>query len=303
MPVESLNAGPSTSPLCPRCQTNLTLGVNYRANYLPEQDTLSGGDDDEALLADFGADYDAFQRTFPPLCESCRPRVDEVIRKKDYKAQVTAWSLALSQKQDRTEDVHAPISPEMDDNDRKEVALWAARGGLFCVSVVYEIYGKLSGEESQMCGNLRALIIVLRSSRGQLERPSHLMDPRLDLLHCMGPIQADRPSKRSRGQRQESMGPDSVVRLYATCRLDRHRGILDAINGGPLLAIPARRSCLSVGRDRALDQRSTTRLAQTAFHNTPSANQPTFDADTRSLGINSERSAFSREEARSVQLA
>jgi hypothetical protein len=44
----------------------------------------------------FPADVASFEQSFPPLCENCTPRVEEIIKKKDYDAQVNAWSMFLS---------------------------------------------------------------------------------------------------------------------------------------------------------------------------------------------------------------
>lgn len=44
----------------------------------------------------FPADVASFEQSFPPLCENCAPRVEEIIKKKDYDAQVNAWSMFLS---------------------------------------------------------------------------------------------------------------------------------------------------------------------------------------------------------------
>lgn len=44
----------------------------------------------------FDADVADFERSFPPLCEVCAPKVDEIIKKKDYDAQIDAWKVFLS---------------------------------------------------------------------------------------------------------------------------------------------------------------------------------------------------------------
>lgn len=44
----------------------------------------------------FPADVASFEESFPPLCKGCAPRVEEIIKEKDYDAQVNAWSIFLS---------------------------------------------------------------------------------------------------------------------------------------------------------------------------------------------------------------
>lgn len=107
--------------------------------------------DESALMSDFAADIDAFERTFPPLCENCKPLVDDVIRQKDYRAQVAAWSLALSRKQNDRDQEHdattaAAKGAIYNANEHREMIIWAGRGGLFAVSAVVELCNKLFRE-------------------------------------------------------------------------------------------------------------------------------------------------------------
>lgn len=44
----------------------------------------------------FDADVADFEQSFPPLCEDCAPKVEEIIKKKDYDAQIDAWKVFLS---------------------------------------------------------------------------------------------------------------------------------------------------------------------------------------------------------------
>lgn len=50
----------------------------------------------QRLEQTFEADVASFEQSFPPLCENCAPRVDEIIKKKDYDAQINAWRMFLS---------------------------------------------------------------------------------------------------------------------------------------------------------------------------------------------------------------
>ncbi|GHJ85705.1 hypothetical protein NliqN6_2107 [Naganishia liquefaciens] len=81
------------NPLCSRCRTNQVLLLNYKANYFPED-----ADDPrlQRLEQTFDADVAEFEQSFPPLCENCTPKVDEIIKKKDYDAQINAWKVFLS---------------------------------------------------------------------------------------------------------------------------------------------------------------------------------------------------------------
>ncbi|KAJ9108910.1 hypothetical protein QFC21_000231 [Naganishia friedmannii] len=49
----------------------------------------------QRLEQSYPEDMAAFERSFPPLCEMCAPKVEDVIKKKDYEAQINAWKMIL----------------------------------------------------------------------------------------------------------------------------------------------------------------------------------------------------------------
>ncbi|KAJ9125268.1 hypothetical protein QFC22_000223 [Naganishia vaughanmartiniae] len=49
----------------------------------------------QRLEQSYPDDVASFERSFPPLCEKCAPKVEDVIKKKDYAAQINAWKMIL----------------------------------------------------------------------------------------------------------------------------------------------------------------------------------------------------------------
>jgi hypothetical protein len=47
------------------------------------------------LEQSYAEDVASFERSFPPLCENCEPKVEDIIKKKDYDAQINAWKMIL----------------------------------------------------------------------------------------------------------------------------------------------------------------------------------------------------------------
>jgi hypothetical protein len=87
----------------------------------------------------YPADVASFEQSFPPLCENCAPRVEEIIKKKDYDAQVKAWSMFLSSGSAGTP--HGEMERERGFTLRRAVSV-----GWVVLVIIYLPYRCLTGE-------------------------------------------------------------------------------------------------------------------------------------------------------------
>ncbi|KAL1762324.1 Ima1 N-terminal domain-containing protein [Schizophyllum commune] len=117
----------SAGQFCHTCQTNQTLLNRMLSNYLPSEDSPDYKEKLAAL-----PDYQAYaERKFPPLCASCAPAVEELIRQKEQMARshaLSVWAKESKGKQ-RVQKTVRPTSAQKGLN--KQLALWRLRGMLY----------------------------------------------------------------------------------------------------------------------------------------------------------------------------
>ncbi|KAJ6604493.1 Ima1 N-terminal domain-containing protein [Mycena vulgaris] len=105
---------------CHTCQTNQMLLVNLLANYLPTPGRIQ-------TLEEY---RESLHLRYPPVCDSCRPAVEEEIRRKDAMARTQALGKA-KQRQTRTK------LPEM--------LVWRVRGCLWAATLIVSMFCTASG--------------------------------------------------------------------------------------------------------------------------------------------------------------
>ncbi|KAK4687189.1 hypothetical protein P7C73_g2929, partial [Tremellales sp. Uapishka_1] len=117
---------------CERCGCwnirDETLIMNLLANYLPDDDDPTF----PSLHQNLPSYLTSLHSRYPPVCEACRPSVDEALRKADHKAQVEAWGSALNRGMVKSSELNAPAAWK----DRVEEVVWTLRGIGFATSLV-----------------------------------------------------------------------------------------------------------------------------------------------------------------------
>ncbi|WRT70630.1 uncharacterized protein IL334_007628 [Kwoniella shivajii] len=122
-----LPSSSSTSPFCHSCLANQTLIMNMLANYLPDDEDHSY----PMLYAELPNYLTKLHSRYPPVCRSCQPAVDEILKKSDHRAQVEAWGSALN-RGFRTSDTHADSSKrDMNTVGKGDIITWSLRGALW----------------------------------------------------------------------------------------------------------------------------------------------------------------------------
>jgi hypothetical protein len=144
---------------CHTCQTNQMLLVNLLANYLPENGVRRSKlswrrHDTKALQQSPESDHrmqtldeyrESLHLRYPPVCDSCRPAVEEEIRRKDAMARTQALGGWLNQTKGKARQRQASLTKEDLDKLGLEMLAWRIRGCLWVATVIISMLGNASG--------------------------------------------------------------------------------------------------------------------------------------------------------------
>ncbi|KIJ54653.1 hypothetical protein M422DRAFT_200532 [Sphaerobolus stellatus SS14] len=139
----------SKTPFCHTCLTNQTLLVNLLSNYLPPSDDPTY----EARLAEMPAYTESLQERYPPVCNNCRPIIDEELKSKEQMARTSALGGWLK----RSRHAGAQRSTEQL-KGRRDVLIWRIRGGLWTGTLLAFLGVDLAGTLDY---NLRSLWLAI----------------------------------------------------------------------------------------------------------------------------------------------
>ncbi|KAJ7783615.1 Ima1 N-terminal domain-containing protein [Mycena maculata] len=125
---------------CHTCQTNQMLLVNLLANYLPPP----GSPESEQRMQTLDEYRESLHLRYPPVCDSCRPAVEEEIRRKDAMARTQALGGWLNQTKGKAKQRQASLSGQEAAKLSTEM-LWRIRGCLWATTILISAYGNLGG--------------------------------------------------------------------------------------------------------------------------------------------------------------
>ncbi|KAJ6574951.1 Ima1 N-terminal domain-containing protein [Mycena capillaripes] len=117
---------------CHTCQTNQMLLVNLLANYLPE----NGSPESEQRMQTLDEYRESLHLRYPPVCDSCRPAVEEEIRRKDAMARTQALGGWLNQTKGKVRQRQASLTKDETDKLGMEMLAWRIRGCLWAATVI-----------------------------------------------------------------------------------------------------------------------------------------------------------------------
>ncbi|KAJ7099620.1 Ima1 N-terminal domain-containing protein [Mycena crocata] len=125
---------------CHTCQTNQMLLVNLLANYLPPP----GSPESEQRIQTLDEYRESLHLRYPPVCDSCRPAVEEEIRRKDAMARTQALGGWLNQTKGKAR--HRQVSQTSQDTDKlgMEMLAWRVRGCLWAATLAASMFGSAS---------------------------------------------------------------------------------------------------------------------------------------------------------------
>ncbi|KAJ7102090.1 Ima1 N-terminal domain-containing protein [Mycena belliarum] len=119
---------------CHTCQTNQMLLVNLLANYLPPP----GSPESERRMQTLDEYRESLHLRYPPVCESCRPAVEEEIRRKDAMARTQALGGWLNQTKGKSR--QRQTSQTIQEPDKlPEMVVWRLRGCLWAATLTASI--------------------------------------------------------------------------------------------------------------------------------------------------------------------
>ncbi|KAJ7169726.1 Ima1 N-terminal domain-containing protein [Mycena filopes] len=116
---------------CHTCQTNQMLLVNLLANYLPP----AGSPESDQRIQTLDEYRESLHLRYPPVCDSCRPGVEEEIRRKDAMARTHALGGLLNQGKARQRQRQASLTLQETDKAGMEMLAWRVRGCLWAMTV------------------------------------------------------------------------------------------------------------------------------------------------------------------------
>ncbi|KAF8213217.1 Ima1 N-terminal domain-containing protein [Mycena galopus ATCC 62051] len=126
--------GPAKNVFCHTCQTNQMLLVNLLANYLDS-------DESDQRMQTLDEYRESLHLRYPPVCESCRPAVEEEIRRKDAMARTQALGGWLNQTKGKARQRQASLTKEDVDKLGMEMLAWRIRGYLWATTVLVSNLG------------------------------------------------------------------------------------------------------------------------------------------------------------------
>ncbi|KAJ7786145.1 Ima1 N-terminal domain-containing protein [Mycena metata] len=116
---------------CHTCQTNQMLLVNLLANYLPPP----GSPESDHRIQTVDEYRAALHLRYPPVCDACRPGVEEEIRRKDAMARTQALGGWLNQTKGKARQRQASLTIQETDKLGMEMLAWRIRGCLWAMTV------------------------------------------------------------------------------------------------------------------------------------------------------------------------
>ncbi|KAJ7275202.1 Ima1 N-terminal domain-containing protein [Mycena haematopus] len=122
---------------CHTCQTNQMLLVNLLANYLDN-------DESDQRMQTLDEYRESLHLRYPPVCDSCRPAVEEEIRRKDAMARTQALGGWLNQTKGKARQRQASLTKEETAKLGMEMLAWRIRGYLWATTVLVSIIGSAS---------------------------------------------------------------------------------------------------------------------------------------------------------------
>ncbi|KZO89658.1 hypothetical protein CALVIDRAFT_543389 [Calocera viscosa TUFC12733] len=136
LPDNAFPPGTPWSPFCTQCVTNQKLIVEMVANYIPDESDPNY----LAALANVSAYRADLERRYPPLCEECRPRVEEELRKHNNEAtaEIRA-SMAAATFASPSSTPRHDVRRETRELRRGELRLWRVRGLIWVLGLVLSV--------------------------------------------------------------------------------------------------------------------------------------------------------------------
>ncbi|KAJ7487431.1 Ima1 N-terminal domain-containing protein [Mycena galericulata] len=125
---------------CHTCQTNQMLLVNLLANYLPSPDSPES----EQRMQTLDEYRESLHLRYPPVCDSCRPAVEEEIRRKDTMARTKALGGWLNQTKGKTRQRQVSLTSRETDKLAMEMLAWHIRGCLWAATIIISMFGSAS---------------------------------------------------------------------------------------------------------------------------------------------------------------
>ncbi|KXN83863.1 Integral inner nuclear membrane protein ima1 [Leucoagaricus sp. SymC.cos] len=122
-------------PFCHTCQTNQMLIVNLLSSYLPPPESS-----DYAQRAEMLPDYrESLHTRYPPVCENCRPAVEDEIRRKDQMARSKALGAWLKDSKGKDSQRRVSGRAKVREKDVVELYWWKIRGGLWLATATISL--------------------------------------------------------------------------------------------------------------------------------------------------------------------
>ncbi|KAG5653351.1 hypothetical protein H0H81_000973 [Sphagnurus paluster] len=128
-------------PFCHTCQSNQLLIINLLSNYLPSPD-----DPEHTARLDMLPEYrESLHLRYPPVCEACRPAVDDEIRRKDNMARTKALGAWLNESKGKERQRRVSEVPREPEKVTTEIVVWRVRGVLWATTFVIAVLWNLAG--------------------------------------------------------------------------------------------------------------------------------------------------------------
>ncbi|KAF7339607.1 Integral inner nuclear membrane protein ima1 [Mycena sanguinolenta] len=122
---------------CHTCQTNQMLLINLLANYLDN-------DESDQRMQTLDEYRESLYLRYPPVCDSCRPAVEEEIRRKDAMARTQALGGWLNQTKGKARQRQTSLTREETAKLGVQLLVWRIRGYLWATTVLVSIIGSAS---------------------------------------------------------------------------------------------------------------------------------------------------------------
>jgi hypothetical protein len=165
--VYSKRTNANRSLFCHTCQTNQTLLVNLLSNYLPAPEVrgsplivtwvakcLMQDRTYASRLASLPTYTQSLQSRYPPVCDSCKPSVEEEIHRKETMARTRALGGAL--KESRTAARVRTTEREHQRKLNRRMVLWKVQGVLWLTSLAFSLSVNGAGMSKARCSNASA---------------------------------------------------------------------------------------------------------------------------------------------------
>ncbi|KAJ6621578.1 Ima1 N-terminal domain-containing protein [Mycena sp. CBHHK59/15] len=125
---------------CHTCQTNQMLLVNLLANYLPPP----GSPEFNRRMQTLDEYRESLHLRYPPVCDSCRPAVEDEIRRKDAMARTQALGGWLNQTKGKEKQRRVSLPKQESSKLGVEMVAWRVRGCLWAATATLSMFGCFS---------------------------------------------------------------------------------------------------------------------------------------------------------------